>query len=62
MQTKRRLAQVPTVSRVDLMTLTREAARVELAAEPEFDRTIVNRDVRTAADDLVSLMGLPVRD
>jgi hypothetical protein len=29
-QTKRRLAQVPTVSRVDLMTLTREAARVEL--------------------------------
>lgn len=37
-------------------------ARVELAAEPEFDRTIVNRDVRTAADDLVSLMGLPVRD
>jgi hypothetical protein len=30
-QTKRRLAQVPTVSRVDLMTLTREAARVELS-------------------------------
>jgi guanylate kinase len=37
-------------------------ARVELAAEPEFDRTIVNHDVRQAADDLVSLMGLPVRD
>ena len=36
-------------------------ARVELAAEPEFDRTIVNHDVRQAADDLVSLMGLPAR-
>lgn len=36
-------------------------ARVELAAEAEFDRTIVNADVRQAADDLVSLMGLPVR-
>ena len=38
-----------------------DSARVELAAEPEFDRTIVNHDVRQAADDLVSLMGLPVR-
>ncbi len=37
------------------------SAKVELAAEPEFDRTIVNHDVRRAADDLVSLMGLPVR-
>lgn len=37
------------------------SARVELAAEAEFDRTIVNRDVRQAADDLVQLMGLPVR-
>lgn len=37
------------------------SAKVELAAEPEFDRTIVNHDVRQAADDLVSLMGLPVR-
>ncbi|MFC3687394.1 guanylate kinase [Aquipuribacter hungaricus] len=37
------------------------SARVELAAEPEFDRTIVNHDVRQAADDLVSLMGLRVR-
>lgn len=37
-------------------------ARVELAAEPEFDRTIVNHDVSQAARDLVSLMGLPVRD
>ncbi|WP_336923528.1 guanylate kinase [Aquipuribacter sp. SD81] len=38
-----------------------ETARVELAAEPEFDVTIVNRDVGRAADDLVSLMGLPTR-
>ncbi|EWY39982.1 hypothetical protein N825_03035 [Skermanella stibiiresistens SB22] len=30
-QTKRRLAQVPTVSRTDLLSLTRGAARVELA-------------------------------
>ncbi|MFC5382399.1 guanylate kinase [Aquipuribacter nitratireducens] len=37
-------------------------ARVELEAEPEFDTTIVNHEVRQAADDLVSLMGLPVRD
>lgn len=37
------------------------SAQVELAAEAEFDRTIVNHDVRQAADDLVSLMGLPVR-
>jgi len=37
-------------------------ARVELAAEPEFDRTIVNHDVSQAARDLVSLLGLPVRD
>ena len=34
------------------------SARVELAAESEFDVTVVNRDVRQAADDLVRLMGL----
>ena len=33
-------------------------ARVELAAEPEFDVTIVNGEVRKATDDLVHLMGL----
>lgn len=33
-------------------------ARVELAAESEFDVTIVNHDVRQASDDLVKLMGL----
>ncbi len=34
-------------------------ARVELAAEQEFDTTVVNADVRQASDDLVHLMGLP---
>ncbi|MFI2752040.1 guanylate kinase [Cellulomonas sp. P22] len=34
-------------------------ARVELAAEPEFDHVIVNDDVRRATDELVRLMGLP---
>ncbi|PWJ48019.1 guanylate kinase [Quadrisphaera granulorum] len=33
-------------------------ARVELAAEKEFDTTIVNDDVSRAADELVSWMGL----
>jgi guanylate kinase len=32
-------------------------ARSELAAEPEFDVTIVNADVRQAADQLVALWG-----
>ncbi|WP_206155826.1 guanylate kinase [Cellulomonas taurus] len=35
-------------------------ARVELAAESEFDHVIVNDDVHRATDELVSLMGLPV--
>ena len=34
-----------------------ETAKVELAAEPEFDHTVINDDVRRAADELVSLMG-----
>lgn len=38
-----------------------ETARVEMAAEAEFDLTIVNREVRQAANDLVRCMGLPVR-
>ena len=33
-------------------------ARVELAAEREFDVTVVNAEVRKATDDLVHLMGL----
>ncbi len=36
-------------------------ARVELAAESEFDHVIVNDDVHRATDELVSLMGLPVQ-
>ena len=32
-------------------------ARVELAAEPEFDHVVVNDDVRRATDELVALMG-----
>lgn len=37
-----------------------ETARVELAAEREFDVTIVNREVHDAADQLVALMKLGV--
>jgi guanylate kinase len=37
-----------------------ETARVELAAEPEFDVTIVNREVRQAAGELVDLMTLGI--
>lgn len=33
-------------------------ARVELAAESEFDRTIVNDEVHRATDELVAVMGL----
>jgi guanylate kinase len=33
-----------------------ETAKVEMAAEDEFDVTIVNDDVRRAAEELVSLM------
>jgi guanylate kinase len=35
-----------------------ETAKLELAAESEFDHTVVNDDVRRAAEELVSLMGL----
>ena len=35
-----------------------ETARGELAAEPEFDVTIVNHEVHAAADELVALMTL----
>ena len=33
-------------------------ARVELAAEAEFDQTLVNHEVHAVADQLVALMGL----
>jgi len=36
-------------------------AREELAAEREFDLTVVNDDVGRAADELVGLMDLPAR-
>jgi guanylate kinase len=35
-----------------------DTAREELAAEPEFDVTIVNHEVHAAADQLVRLMVL----
>ncbi len=35
-------------------------ARVELAAEPEFDLTIINDDVATASAALVRALGLPI--
>lgn len=35
-----------------------ETAKLELAAEPEFDHTVINDDVQRAAEELVSLMGL----
>jgi guanylate kinase len=34
-----------------------ETARAEMAAEKEFDVTIVNTDVHTAAEELVALIG-----
>jgi guanylate kinase len=36
-----------------------ETARAELAAETEFDVTVVNREVHEAADQLVALMQSP---
>ena len=36
-------------------------ARVELAAESEFDHVIVNDDVHRATDRLIQVMGLPTR-
>ncbi|MCL2454168.1 MAG: guanylate kinase [Micrococcales bacterium] len=35
-------------------------ARVEMAAEREFDHVVVNDDVRRATDEIVALMGVPV--
>ena len=36
-----------------------DSARIELAAEDEFDFTIVNHEVNAAADELVALLRLP---
>lgn len=38
-----------------------ETAKLELAAEPEFDHTVINDDVQRAAAELVSLMGISPR-
>lgn len=38
-----------------------ETARAELAAVAEFDHTVVNDDVARATDELLGLMGQPVR-
>ncbi len=38
-----------------------DTARLELAAQPEFDVTIVNDDVHRATDELVQCMGLVPR-
>ncbi len=35
-----------------------ETAREEMAAEPEFDRTVVNHEVHAASEELVALMRL----
>ena len=35
-------------------------ARVEIAAEPEFDHVVVNDDVHRATDELIAVMGLDV--
>lgn len=38
-----------------------ETAKVELAAQPEFDHTVINDRVERAAAELVDLMGLPAQ-
>lgn len=40
----------------DVVTRRLETARVELAAQDEFDTVIVNEDVSRACDELVSLL------
>jgi guanylate kinase len=37
-------------------------AREEMAAQPDFDATVVNHFVEQAADDLLALLGSPVSD
>jgi guanylate kinase len=43
----------------DIIERRLEQARVELAAKPEFDDTVVNSSVDDAARALVALLGLP---
>lgn len=35
-----------------------ETAKIELAAEPEFDHTVVNETVAEAAEEIIQLMGI----
>lgn len=39
-----------------------ETAKIELAAEPEFDHTVVNETVAEAAEEIIALMGLNPAD
>jgi guanylate kinase len=43
----------------DVVRRRLDAARIELAAEDEFDEVILNSSVREAADRLVTLIGIP---
>ena len=43
------------------MRVRLDRARIEMAAEDEFDVVVVNDDLERAADALVALMGLPPR-
>ena len=53
----RRLAGRST-ERPDELQARLDTARIELAAEDEFDVTVVNDEVESAADRLVALMGI----
>jgi guanylate kinase len=44
--------------REDVIERRLETAKVELAAQSEFDAVVVNDDVESAAERLVALMGL----
>jgi guanylate kinase len=46
----------------DVIARRLETARVELAAESEFDGTVVNSSIREAVDQLVTLMGVGASD
>ena len=39
-----------------------ETAKVEMAAQDEFDYRVVNRDVRQAAEEVVDLMSIPTEN
>ena len=41
----------------DVIARRLETARIELAAEPEFDRSVINTSVGQAAEDILDLLG-----